>query len=254
MKKFEIITSDIHNQIKKSAIAKHFGENAFAAVAAFFNAIGKRRAHLLDATFVREATSEEAHKHVKSFSNICKAAIFSVDEKEYIVVLNEGAKRYSVAYRKFYEGERPVRIMKKKFAEEAAFVVNFAKEKNVLRNDCQIRTLATVLETNYKTMSAFVQAQGWSERNVGNFRSKHFTKAFATFEKSRTIAFDSTKEGTQKMTVNSAALKFNEGTYFAACSGHVLAIVDGVVHDHSDTRNMRVERLFKVIDKVVKHK
>jgi hypothetical protein len=236
------------SKIKKSDIAKFFKKHE-ETVDLFFNTLGKKRDHLLDAKFVRAASPEEAAKHLPKMKSISLHAIFSHNEKEYLLALNSGRNSEALHYRRFYEDDRPVKTISRKYQIEAELKDDIGASDH--NSDCQIRALASVLNRSYAEVAEVMIAEGWSQKNIGTLNSKHFKATLAHFSASLRSVFNAEREGVQKMTVNTAAQRFNEGTFIAHSHCHVNAIIDGVIHDSYDSRLKLVKEIFKVSVKEV---
>lgn len=92
-------------------------------------------------------------------------------------------------------------------------------------NDCTVRAYAEARNISYDRAYEYVALLG---RKSG--RRFHFKKVVAANSIFRWLPFQAVK-GQPRMNVEQFADQFTHGVYIARTAKHVLAVVDGVVHD-----------------------
>lgn len=98
-------------------------------------------------------------------------------------------------------------------------------------NDCAIISLAIAADIKYVSASKLLDALG-REWRVGSTMEAIYTAASL-------LGLDVEDEEVS-MSLEEAAKEYNSGSYLVELEGHVLAMVDGIVHDYSEDMSREV--------------
>ena len=151
-------------------------------------------------------------------------------------------------------------------------------------NDCTVRACAVAAQIEYPVMHEYLKACGRKHRR--GMRGHAYRKALAelgfdliqlqgpVYEYKHTVVdgcwkyncrtgtehwvndhFRTTRRAVkgsgidyQSLTVTRLQRELTSGTYLVNTDGHVLALVDGVVHDYTDGRRHRIESVWRVTE------
>jgi hypothetical protein len=128
-------------------------------------------------------------------------------------------------------------LAKVKFVESYTAEVLAAREALKETNDCTVVSLAVVTGKDYRHARAIMAAGGRLHR-----KGRWMHKAAAIVGMDMVRGLDG--EATPTLAEFSAA--HPRGSYWVEVKGHALAVVDGVIYDHSHKPRRRVLRAWRV--------
>lgn len=111
------------------------------------------------------------------------------------------------------------------------------------RNDCTVRALAATTHLTYVEAYQALAAAG--RRPNGRIRPSRWQAVFGTVGYTLTGMIDQGIDGKTILSVQ-RQLSMRPGKYLVLVSGHVLAIVNGLVHDWAAGRRHRVLAVWQV--------
>uniref|UniRef100_A0AAU6VXR8 Uncharacterized protein n=2 Tax=unclassified bacterial viruses TaxID=12333 RepID=A0AAU6VXR8_9VIRU len=134
--------------------------------------------------------------------------------------------------------------------EKAVWVNSYPKyelERKRLKetNDCTVISFCEVWGAPYEAARTHLSRQFKRPARSGPSWAS-CDDAVARCPKTKMERLWSTKEPDKMITINQFCKKYPEGRYWVFVRGHALAIIDGVVHDHSHKPRRKVKLAFRV--------
>lgn len=223
--------------------------------------IRENKSELLDATLsdLRFERNSDFLDYFPNHNNIVKYWIVTLGKKYYVIGVNDrfltGRRDYKITIicNRFYPEGKPRR---KKRHSECSWINNTASTyKNSVNKDCQIRTLATILDTDYHQILELMKMGGWSIDSTGNiYTGDRWNTMLSIFEHKKELVWSKWKTQNingkcttpKGMTVATVAKKYPIGKYVIRVKNHVLALVDGVIYDSWNSTTCRVVEIFQI--------
>lgn len=123
----------------------------------------------------------------------------------------------------------------------------YMAERKRLRetNDCTVISFCEVWGAPYEAARTHLSRMFKRPPRSGP-SWKHCDNAIALCPKTKMDKLWGTKDTEHHMTIGNFLKRYPEGRYWVFVSGHALAIIDGIVHDHSYKPRRRVKLAYRV--------
>jgi len=107
-------------------------------------------------------------------------------------------------------------------------------------NDCSVIALAMATDVDYETAHSAMERNGRVDGDVAYIDS--------SLRAARDLGWHPTQVQIKSKTVATAERELSHGRFLVCVRGHILAIVDGVCHDHTRQSRKRITTVYRLTE------